>query len=621
MPPKEISVERRFKAPPDLVWALLSDTNRSDRHLGFGAPRYSWREIDGRRQRIGVAEQSGVALEWIEEPYEWIEGAFLDSKRTFLRGPASQGGIRVRVDADHDTTKAVLTVYGEARWLTLKAITPIVAAGIRRRIDTYLDAAAEVLDSDVARRPSLPAAAQAQDLLRDRLVPSLTGGQTSTDLTELERRARLLDTLGLEAKACERLIEALRTRPDEEVAQMRPFELARAWGLDRRDVLRVFLFATQAGLVDLVWQVNCPVCKVAAGVVRSLAEVERAVHCEACNISYDNDFAANVEAVFRCNKALRDVQPMVYCAASPSFRPHVVAQLRINAGQRRELPLSLPDARLHVRTLGPQRAAEHAHEDPPEVLEVHVFPDRVEVEARGRSASGTTQLVLVSETAQDEYVLLERGAWSADTVLGSIVASMPEFVDLFATEAPAAGLDLTVGTLTFLFSDLTGSTALYERIGDAKAYAVVQQHFRQMEAAVSRNGGAIVKTMGDAVMATFASPTHAVRAALEAVAESEREHGDLGIGIKLGVHEGACLAVRANERLDYFGTTVNVAARLQGKAGTGQLVLVGDLAARPEIRELLAGVDASPFEAALKGIAGRQSLIACDLAGAARRRG
>lgn len=616
VPTQEVSVERRFEAPPDLVWGLLSDTNRSDRHLGFGAPRYTWREIDGRRQRIGSGEQSGVAVEWIEEPYEWIEGTFLDSKRIFLRGPASEGGIRVRVEPDGDGARAVITLYGELRSLALRAVSPIVKATIRRRLTTYLAGVADVLaHSEATPAPSQPAAEQAQDMLRDRTPPPLlSGAVTTTDIAELERRARQLDPRGLDAEARRRLLDALRTRPDEEVAQMRPFELARAWRLDRREVLRVFLHATQAGLVDLVWQVNCPVCKVAAGVVRTLAEVERQVHCEACNIGYDNDFAANVEAVFRCNKALRPVEPAVYCAASPSFRPHVVAQLRVAARGRRALLLPLSDARLHVRTLGPQAAMDHAHGDPPARMVVRVLPDRVDVHTEGRATTGVTKLELVSEIDDDTYVLLERGAWSADAVLGSIVASMPEFIDLFATEAPAAGLDLSVGTLTFLFSDLTGSTALYERIGDARAYAVVQQHFRHMEAAVARNGGAIVKTMGDAVMATFASPVHAVKAALEAVEVGEREHGDLGIGIKLGVHEGACLAVRANDRLDYFGTTVNIAARLQAKAGSGQLVMSAELAGQPAIRELLANVSAAPFEASLKGIVGRRSLVAFELA-------
>ena len=609
----EICVERRFEARPGLVWCLLSDTNRFDRQIGFGVPRYVWREIDGRRQHVGTGTQAGLELEWIEEPYEWIEGRTLVARREFLKGPTADGGVRVSVEPDGDGALAKVVLWGEPRSLALKIAAPIVRLGLRRRIGAYFDAIAEVLGEVKEGAVPSPAASGVYDAMRNCTQPTLSGDTTPTDATELQRRADQLQRDLLDASACDKLVEALRSRPDEEVAQMRPFELARTWELDRREVLRAFLYATQAGLVDLNWQLNCPVCKVSAGVVRTLGEVERAVHCEACNIGYDNDFSANIEAVFRCNRALRDVQPAVYCAASPSLRPHVVAQLRLPAGEERELELPIDDARLHVRTLAAHTAADYTDPEPPAELHVRVRSDRVELSAKGKASGEPTRLVLASETQDDTYVLLERGAWSADLVLGSVIASMPEFIDLFATEAPASGLDLSVSKLTFLFSDLTGSTALYERIGDAKAYALVQEHFRQMEAAITRGGGAIVKTMGDAVMATFASPLHAVNAALEVAATDGREHEELGIGIKLGVHEGACLAVRANERLDYFGTTVNVAARLQGKASSGTLVMLADLAADPPIAAALKDKPSKRFDASLKGIEGTQSLVAFDL--------
>jgi class 3 adenylate cyclase len=211
-------------------------------------------------------------------------------------------------------------------------------------------------------------------------------------------------------------------------------------------------------------------------------------------------------------------------------------------------------------------------------------------------------------------VLVERGAWSTDAVLGSIVASLPDFMDLFGTEAPAAGLELSIGNLTLLFSDLTGSTALYERVGDARAFAIVQEHFHRTEAIIFEHGGAVVKTMGDAVMASFARPQDAVRAARAMVADAIAVHGELGIGIKLGLHEGSCLAVRANDRLDFFGTTVNLAARLLGQATLGVLVLARELAELPDIRAELVGVPSRSFRSALKGIRAEQDLVAFDLA-------
>ena len=155
--------------------------------------------------------------------------------------------------------------------------------------------------------------------------------------------------------------------------------------------------------------------------------------------------------------------------------------------------------------------------------------------------------------------------------------------------------------------------AMYERIGDARAFAIVEEHFRAMEAIVVANEGAVVKTMGDAVMASFASASQAVAAAVAMVRENDRLHGDVGLGVKIGVHAGPCLAVRANERLDFFGTTVNVAARLQAQAKAGGLVVTEELSRTPGVAALLDGLPREPFEATLKGIRETQRLVAVDL--------
>ncbi len=610
-----VTVERRIAAPRSLVWAMLSDSNRSDRALGLGESSYTWREIEGRRQMVGRAKQSGLQLEWVERPYQWVEGRYMEGRRDFLNGPASDGGLRVVVEDAADGCMATVTAYGELKNLVLRAIGPIIRSSLRRRLRAYVDAIAEIVEKEHAEATQHhPPAEIARQLLSVSDARIVVGASSNVDLAQLRRRREGLLQMPVDPKVVDDLTTHLTSRPDEDVSQMRPFELARAWSRDKRAVLKTFLHATKAGLVDLNWQINCPVCKVSAGVARSLAEVESAVHCEACNISYDIDFGANVEAVFRSNASVRDVATSVYCAASPIFRPHVLAQLQLPAGQVREELLDLTDGHLQVRTLVGQRVGTLARDAAPAVIEVEVDAEGVRLSATGQ-ADGPTTLRMRSTAEEEVYLAVERTGWSADAVLGSVVASLPEFVDLFATEAPAAGLELSIGQLTLLFSDLTGSTALYERVGDAKAFAIVQEHFRVMEAAIDAHEGALVKTMGDAVMATFSTPQSAIDAALQMVAETEKVHGDLGIGVKLGIHEGACLAVRANDRLDFFGTTVNVAARLQGQAGEGKLVLLRSMAEQPEIARRLEGRPQRVFSASLKGLAADRELVEIELRG------
>ena len=123
-----------------------------------------------------------------------------------------------------------------------------------------------------------------------------------------------------------------------------------------------------------------------------------------------------------------------------------------------------------------------------------------------------------------------------------------------------------MGEQSLLFTDLRGSTAMYHDLGDARAYAQVRNHFSVLSDAIQKNHGGIVKTIGDAVMAAFSNPGDAFAAAaamFAGIAEANRQSPERQqLVLKAGLHVGPCLAVNANDRLDYFGTAVNLAARL-----------------------------------------------------------
>ena len=128
-----------------------------------------------------------------------------------------------------------------------------------------------------------------------------------------------------------------------------------------------------------------------------------------------------------------------------------------------------------------------------------------------------------------------------------------------------------------LFSDLSASTAMYARAGDAKAYAFVQDHFDLATRILHAHDGALVKTIGDAVMAVFEDDAALVRAACAlqrafSVFRAGRPEAD-GVYLRLGACAGPVFAATANCPLDYFGQTVNTAARLQSLAAPGEIVL------------------------------------------------
>jgi class 3 adenylate cyclase len=150
------------------------------------------------------------------------------------------------------------------------------------------------------------------------------------------------------------------------------------------------------------------------------------------------------------------------------------------------------------------------------------------------------------------------------------------FRDLFRIQNLIPNLKLNIRSLTILFTDLRGSTELYDKTGDAFAYNLVQEHFKILTDSIRKNSGAIVKTMGDAVMATFSRPQDAVHAAVDMINGMQSLNEKLRaeqheLGLKIGLHEGPALAINADDRVDYFGQTVNIASRVQGLAKAGEI--------------------------------------------------
>src|SRR4029453_15247859 len=217
--------------------------------------------------------------------------------------------------------------------------------------------------------------------------------------------------------------------------------------------------------------------------------------------------------------------------------------------------------------------------------------------------------------------LLEQTAWSAQAVSASLVTAMDEFGHLFSSRVLAPGMGVSIRNLTFLFSDLKGSTMLYDTIGDSPAYARVRDHFDGMKGIIAEQHGALVKTIGDAVMAVFPSAEDAAEASLAIQREfiaGQVARGDPALHVKLGLHRGPCIAVNANDLLDYFGSTVNIAARVQNESIGGDIVVTPEILGDPGVCRILErdSPQIETFERTLKGFSQAFTLSRLWVAGA-----
>ncbi|MDQ3805243.1 MAG: adenylate/guanylate cyclase domain-containing protein, partial [Acidobacteriota bacterium] len=215
-------------------------------------------------------------------------------------------------------------------------------------------------------------------------------------------------------------------------------------------------------------------------------------------------------------------------------------------------------------------------------------------------------LTFENATGEEQLFILERTAWNDQAATAAEVTALQLFRDLFASEALRPGDRINVGQMTLLFTDLRDSTRMYREVGDAVAFGAVMNHFDVLREAIASEGGSIVKTLGDAVMAVFPRPAPALRAIMRAQATlASPPEGFRPLLLKAGIHAGPCIAVTLNERLDYFGSNVNITARLE-PLSTGRDCVVSEAVRRdPAVAEMLAdpagGLSAEPVEARLKG--------------------
>ena len=182
--------------------------------------------------------------------------------------------------------------------------------------------------------------------------------------------------------------------------------------------------------------------------------------------------------------------------------------------------------------------------------------------------------------------------WRTDaTVHGVEVLNHPVFRDVFGDDTLSLDQSLEIASATILFTDVTGSTALYEELGDARAYRLIRDHFDVIFAAISSHDGVPIKTIGDAVMGVFTNEESAVRAAFamtDALEESNAARDDgWPLRLKLGLHRGPVIVVTLNNRIDYFGRTVNIASRVQSLSGANELSMMKSVLAAPGVKPAL----------------------------------
>jgi len=436
-------------------------------------------------------------------------------------------------------------------------------------------------------------------------------------------------------------IEAFVTEaPDRALCRINAIDFAARRKLDEDRVIAAFLHAARLGIFELSWNVLCRSC---GGVLESgatLKAINRDEYsCAFCAAGYEPVLDEVVEVAFTVTRRVRriaahdpDELPLweyyrqIFWSSGmdlPEDLERRVEELTLDAvelgpGEKVLMSTQLPGNFIIVFDPVTHTAQFIKVEGEPtrERQSLSMIFDKVRVPvAHSEMTPGPLRLSL--ENRDDTRVLPTM--WICDEQLEELLRRRKPFLtakrlltnqtfrDVYGSDTIEPDQRLKITSMTFVFTDLQGSTELYQRVGDIVAFDLVRVHFRVLTEIVAAEGGAVVKTIGDAVMATFPTPDRAVLAALrirEAMRTLNEEHGREELLLKIGIHEGPCLAVMLNNRQDYFGQTVNIAARVQGLADSRSIYVTGPVVGHPQTANLLAASGINPVarQRQLRGI-------------------
>jgi class 3 adenylate cyclase len=588
---------------PDLLWPAIADTSRMNRVLGVSEMKFE----DRGGLRHGSSRPGRVKHEWVEVPWNWVAGQWLESLRVYERGfpravyavydlqplyaDAKRGGAEAEGRAEPQSSpkgrgpgeapRASAGIIGTRLYIYFGAVprNRIGALALRVGFPSVGKAYARVLPQVASQLENMRPAVLALP------PPSLDPGAEAR-LASI--RARLVER-GLDARAVERLVDWVRTGDEQDLHRIQVRERARVWGVDEDELLRVALHATREGMLELSWDVVCPHCRGVTDENSTLSNLPASGGCEVCGIDFGTDSAEAVEITFHVHPSIRDVPKRTFCSAEPAHKDHIRVQLAVAPGASASVAPRLPAGRYRLRLdrekrygfldVGPASggAIEWAASAPP-----------VEV-----ATPGAPSLTIVNDSSEPRTFIVETAQWTDTALRPGHLLSFQDFRDLYAEEYLGADVQLAIGEQTILFTDMVGSTAMYAMRGDPAAFVEVRRHFADVFRIISAHRGAVVKTIGDAAMGAFRDPLDAVKASAEIQRVFHPGRADTPARLRISLNTGPCIAVRLNTDIDYFGHTVNIAAKLQALAEQWQIAMSLATYEAPKVAAYLASEGAA----------------------------
>ncbi|EKO17595.1 adenylate/guanylate cyclase catalytic domain protein [Leptospira kirschneri str. H1] len=387
---------------------------------------------------------------------------------------------------------------------------------------------------------------------------------------------------GIDEGLLDRVIHYILSEDENELYRIRIKKLAMEWKIPVESLLLLFLHGCRQGLFTLSWDVICPHCRGVRSELFNLGDIPTQDSCDVCGIDFESTKVNSIEVTFHVHPSIREVQKRFFCAAEPSTKTHIRFQRTIQPGGEYITNLLLTEGVYRLRIAG-EKKYNLLELQPSSTESIRWTVDQAAEELTAKPMP--TVQIFNAENSPRTFIIEERKE-DAIGLRPVELFNFQDFRDLFSEQAIASDLQLDIGVQTILFTDIVGSTRFYLTEGDNGAFKEVREHFVQVFRIIKEHKGAVVKTIGDSVMASFSSPLDSLLASIE-LQKVFQVTPENRIQIRISIHSGQCLAVNLNSNIDYFGNTVNYASKLQAITDAGEIAFSEAIFRDEEIRNHL----------------------------------
>jgi adenylate cyclase len=548
------------------VWPAISDTDFLIKSIGESSIKpMNLRFIE--RARISTEHFQSLDLS-CKEKYQWEAPYHLSIKRTNTGGQFRHLYISIHLSDTSEGCDISIRIKGVSIGLTGRLIA--YRSFSNRSRNRYVKSLASYgyatfIDSDY---PVLKNKVLGHSDVRKRAVDKLVSANSDPDLSE-------------------RLVSLLCSVDSRQLKKLYPIRLSKLWDRSLQDVLKVMFQASKLDILNHSWDVDCPSCRQTAENFNKLSGVSPTVTCKNCGHDFDADLHRSVHLTFSPHPSVRKVSDLTYALSNPSQNLNIRLKTFLEPDQIRIIKIDLKKGKYRITDSETNSITNIVIEQGGQSNASLIFFGE-DTDTRNLSLSPNPNLILYNKGRSPLTIECEDLNQEVYHISPIEVTTQPTYCNLFPGELLQEKDQVSAKDLTVLFTDLSNSSDIYNRQGDESATGLVMTHFDILEAMVNTERGAIVKTNGDSIMALFPKPVYALRAFQKAqeVFKNQTET-QRSILLKGGIHTGDCVAVILNNRIDYFGSTVNIASRLVEFANSEEVVISEDAYSCPELAEFL----------------------------------